>query len=261
MTGTATHAECSNATKLLFELSKPRLPLRCRLPKLRRATPRRSRNCCPRRRWPRRRRRCRNWPSRTSSAISSTSSTLNMSVDTHFYPLGLVHDEVQSQAERAAGRPAGHGRPASLSAARRRCKGCLELLYAGAADAGRDRRPAGRLAAAGGRGPRRVDGPAGGGGLFPRPRAEAVRRAHSRRRPRHQSGQRRDGRLPAPCRSRARPEGSSTSTTWPPSSTTSVAVLHDHQSEHAGDVRAADRRDRPAWSTTSAAWSISTGPT
>ena len=37
---------------------------------------------------------------------------------------GLLYDEVQSQAERAAGRPAGHGRPASLSAARRRCKAC-----------------------------------------------------------------------------------------------------------------------------------------
>ena len=40
-----------------------------------------------------------------------------------------------------------------------------------------------------------------------------------------------------------------------------VAVLHDHQSQHAGDLRNAHRRDRPAWSTPWAAWSISTGPT
>ena len=46
-----------------------------------------------------------------------------------FLSAGLVYDEVQSQAERAAGRPAGHGRPAPLPARSRRCKGMLALLY------------------------------------------------------------------------------------------------------------------------------------
>ncbi len=56
-------------------------------------------------------------------------STLNMSVDTQFLSAGLVYDEVQPQAERAAGRPAGPGRPAPLSDRSTRARACSQLLY------------------------------------------------------------------------------------------------------------------------------------
>ena len=121
-------------------------------------------------------------------------STLNMSVDTHFYPLGSCTMKYNPKRnERLAGLPgmiALHPYQPETT-----LQGMLELLYRSqqmlAEIAGLD----GRIAAAGGRGPRRVDGPAGGGGLFPRPGPEAVRGADPRRRPRHQSGQRHHGRL------------------------------------------------------------------
>ncbi len=51
----------------------------------------------------------------------------------------LVHDEVQPQAERAAGGAAGHGRPAPVSA-RGHAAGHAGAALRAAADAGRDRR-------------------------------------------------------------------------------------------------------------------------
>ena len=107
----------------------------------------------------------------------------------------LVHDEVQPQAERAAGRAAGHCRPASAISRRTRCKGMLRIALRAAADPGRDRRPAGRVAAAGRRRAGRADGAAGRRGLLPRSRRAAHQGARPRQRPRHQPGQRRDGRL------------------------------------------------------------------
>ena len=94
-------------------------------------------------------------------------STLNMSVDTHFYPLGSCTMKYNPKRnERLAG-AAGHGRSASLSA-RETIQGMLELLYELqqmlAEIAGL---PAVSLQpAAGAHG--EIDGPAGGGGLFPR---------------------------------------------------------------------------------------------
>ena len=111
-----------------------------------------------------------------------------------FLSARLLHDEVQPEAERAARRAAGPGGLASLSAGID-APGNVGAAALGAAQSGRNRRAAGRLAAAGRRGARRNDGHARGRRLFPRSRARAHDRADSRRRPRHQSRQRRDGRL------------------------------------------------------------------
>ena len=51
-------------------------------------------------------------------------STLNMSVDTHFYPLGSCTMKYNPQAERADGRAAGHRRSASATSRKTRCKAC-----------------------------------------------------------------------------------------------------------------------------------------
>ena len=105
-----------------------------------------GRRCCagPRRACPR----CPSW---TCVRHYVRLSALNFSIDTAFYPLGLVHDEAQPEGQRAGG---GHARlrpaaPASRTTTRRRgrsrsCGACERLP-------GVDRRPAARHAAAGGR--------------------------------------------------------------------------------------------------------------
>ena len=132
-------------------------------------------------------------------------STLNMSVDTHFYPLGSCTMKYNPKRnERLAALPG----MADLHPYQPEdtLQGMLRTALRVAGDAGRDRRAAGRFAAAGGRGARRADGAAGGRGLFPRPRRAAHQGADPRQRPRHQSGQRRDGRLRA-CTVKSTPKG------------------------------------------------------
>ena len=206
----------TQSTQLLFELSKPgAAPCGCR-----RAT-------CRKDRWPIC---CRPGPWRNAAAAAGTlragrGPALRQPLDPEhvgrrqLLSAGLVYDEVQPQAERAAGGPAGHGRPAPLSARIDPARHAGPVAP-GPAHAGRDRRAAGRLAPAGRRGARRNDRPAGGRRLFPRSEAEAHGRADSRRRPRHQSGQRRHGRLPGRAGQEHGRAASSTSTIWPPSSTT-----------------------------------------
>ncbi len=117
-------------------------------------------------------------------------STLNMSVDTHFYPLGSCTMKYNPKRNErlAACRACSTLHPYQPEAT---LQGMLELLYELqemlAEIAGLPR----RLAAAGGRGARRADGPAGGRRLLPRSRrSEAHQGAGSRQRPRHQPGQR-----------------------------------------------------------------------
>ena len=170
-------------------------------------------------------------------------STLNMSVDTHFYPLGSCTMKYNPKRnERIAGMPGfANLHPYQSDDT---VQGMLELLYQSqqmlAEIAGL---PAVSLAT-GGRGPGRADGPAGRGGLFPRRPAspksvvlipdgahgtnpasaamagfDTVPVKSTPRRPD------RPGRSPHAAR---RPRGRA----------------HDHQSEHAGPLRDAHRRDR-----------------
>ena len=89
----------------------------------------------------------------------------------------------------------------------------LQLLYEMQEYPRGDLRPAAVLAAAGGRGAWRADGAAGRRRLLPRPGRTAHQGARPRQRPRHQPGQRHDGRLRRRSRSRATPTGSSIWTT------------------------------------------------
>ena len=142
-------------------------------------------------RWPTRPRRCPSWPSRRWCATSPNLSTLNMSVDTHFYPLGSCTMKYNPKRNERLASPARLRRPASVSDRTPRCRALLQLLYRTAGDAGGDLRTAGRVAATGGRGSWRADGPDGRGRPLSRPRREAHEGARARQRPRHESGQRR----------------------------------------------------------------------
>ena len=145
-------------------------------------------------------------------------STLNMSVDTHFYPLGSCTMKYNPKRnERLAGLPG----LVDLHPYQpeRTLQGILELLY-------RCRRcwprsPAWRRLslqpAAGAHG--ELTALLVAAAYFRDLEQERPRRADPRRRPRHQSGQRRHGRLPDRAGARARRKASSTWTTWRPSST------------------------------------------
>ena len=186
-------------------------------------------------------------------------STLNMSVDTHFYPLGSCTMKYNPKRHERLARLAGHRRPASLSN-RARFAGHAADAVRAAADAGRDLGPAGRHAATGGRSAGRIDGTPRGGGLLPRQGRNAHARAVPGKRPRHQSRERRPGRL------RVRPaqgeqDGTGRSRRAEDAARREDGRVHDHQPEYSGPLR--DRRSRrsPSCCTTSAAWSISTAPT
>ena len=101
-------------------------------------------------------------------------STLNMSVDTHFYPLGSCTMKYNPKRnERIAGMPGfADLHPYQPSGRSRACWSCSTQSQQMLAEiAGL---PAVSLAT-GGRGPRRADGAAGGGGLFPRSRSNRAR--------------------------------------------------------------------------------------
>ncbi len=128
----------------------------------------------------------------------------------------LVHDEVQPQAERAAGGAARASAPASVSG-REHAAGPAGDPVRAAGDPGRDRRLARRQPAAGGRCAGRADGALGRRGLFPRPGRAAHPGLDSRQRARHQSRLGPPGRASRPSRSRATAAAWSTSTTSRPS--------------------------------------------
>ena len=88
-------------------------------------------------------------------------STLNMSIDRKFLSARLVHDEVQPEAERAAGGAAGVRVAASLPG-REHLPRAAGAAVRAPGDARRDRGLARRQPAAGGRGPGRADRAAGG---------------------------------------------------------------------------------------------------
>ncbi len=172
-------------------------------------------------------------------------STLNMSVDTHFYPLGSCTMKYNPKRnERLAG-AAGHGRPASLSAGRdaagHAASCCYELQQMLAEIAGL---PAVSLQpAAGAHGELTALLVAA---AYFRDRGEKRTKVlDPRQRPRHQPGQRRDGRLRDRARSRARADGlRRPGRPAPRKLDDQIGRVHDHQPEHAGHVRAADRADR-----------------
>ena len=200
---------------------------------------------------PRRRRRCPKSASSTWSGTSSNLSTLNMSIDTQLLSARVVHDEVQPEAARAARRAAGLRRPASAARTTTRCQGMLQLLYEMQEYPRRDRRPAGRVAAAGRRRAGRTDRPAGRRRLLPRQGRDArTQGARPRQRPRHQPRQRRASPASRPSPSRATPTGLVDLDDLQGEARRPHRRVHDHQPEHARPVRAADRRRSPSWSTT-----------
>ncbi len=109
-------------------------------------------------------------------------STLNMSVDTHFYPLGSCTMKYNPKRHERAGPPGRLRRPASVSNRARFAGHAADALRA-AANAGRDLRTAGRHAATGGGSPGRVDGTPRGGGVLSRSRRNDARAFYSRRAP------------------------------------------------------------------------------
>ena len=139
-------------------------------------------------------------------------STQNMSVDTHFYPLGSCTMKYNPKRnERLAALPG----MADLHPYQpeETLQGMLQLLFELQEMLAEIAGLAGGLAAAGRRCARRTDRAAGRRRLFPRPRRKTHQGAGARQRPRHQSGQRRDGRLSRRSRSRATPRASSIWTT------------------------------------------------
>ena len=170
-----------------------------------------------------------------------------------------MHDEVQSQAERAAARRCRAWSICTRISPTRRvqgfCRCCFRLSRCWPRSPG-----CGRVAATGRRGPRRNDGPAGGRGLLPRPRPAAHRRCS----------------FPTPPTAPIRP-----APRWPASRRSTVKStpdglvdlddlarqarrrrrrVHDHQSEHAGAVRR-DIAEIAEIVHDAAGWSISTGRT
>ncbi len=102
-------------------------------------------------------------------------STLNMSVDTHFYPLGSCTMKYNPKRnERLASLPG----LADLHPYQPEdtLQGLLAVALRTAGDAGRNRRPAGRLAATGGRRTGRIDRADGRRRLFPRSRRDSARK-------------------------------------------------------------------------------------
>ncbi len=169
-------------------------------------------------------------------------STLNMSVDTHFYPLGSCTMKYNPKRnERIAGMPGfANLHPYQSDDT---IQGMLELLYQSqqmlAEISGL---PAVSLQpAAGAQG--ELTALLGGGSLFPRSWHPEVGGAHSRRRPRHQPGQRRDGRLRHRAGEEHRRRADRSRRSSRPARR-SRGRAHDHQSEHAGDLRNAHRQNR-----------------
>ncbi len=96
-----------------------------RLPAERRAARSRSTSCCRRGAWPA----APPAAARTGRAgawcgTSRTCRRMNMSVDTHFYPLGSCTMKYNPKRNERLASAAGPAGPASLSARDRRCKGC-----------------------------------------------------------------------------------------------------------------------------------------
>ena len=99
-----------------------------------------------------------------------------------FLSARLVHDEVQPQAERAAGQLC-RALPICIPISpRRRSRACCELLYEMQQILAEIAGPAGGFAATGGRGPGRTDGADGGRRLFSRSGHEAHQGARARQR-------------------------------------------------------------------------------
>ena len=156
-------------------------------------------------------------------------------------PAGLVHDEVQPEAQRVGRPPAGLRRPASARPGRRRPGHAAAPVGAGGGPR-RDLRDARRHAPAGGRRAGRADRHPDDPGLPP-----GARRYGPRRGPRpgqlarHQPGDRVDGRLPddhGPVGSgRRRGPGG-----VPLRARAAHGGRHDHEPLHAGPVRVAYRR-------------------
>ena len=186
----------TRATQLLFELSKP--GRRVGAHSLRRrssdAGGETAAGCgaaC------RRRRRCRSWPSPTSCGTYANLSTLNMSVDTHFYPLGSCTMKYNPKRnERLASLPGiadlhpyqpEETLQGMLRTAVSSCRKCWPRFPD--CRPSRCSRPPGAW---------RVDRADGGRGLFSRSRRKAHEGARARQRPWHQSGQCRDGRVSRP---------------------------------------------------------------
>ena len=145
-------------------------------------------------------------------------STLNMSVDTHFYPLGSCTMKYNPKRnERLAGLPGfADLHPYQTDDT---IQGMLELLYESqqmlAEIAGL---PAVSLQPAAGAQGELTALLVAAAYFRDRPHSQ-VGRAHSRRRPRHQSGQRRDGRLRHRAGQEHATAGSSISTIFAPGST------------------------------------------
>ena len=250
---------CETLKQLLFELSKPgcqavRLPA-CDVPQ---RPP--GRAAAGRRRWPH------EPPPLPELAEPElvrhfvNLSTLNMSVDTHFYPLGSCTMKYNPKRnERLAGLPGlldlhPYQPEATL-------QGLLELLY-------QSQQMLAEIAGL----PAVSLQPAAGahGELTALLVAAAYFRdlgqkrhggADSRRRPRHQSGQRRHGRLPRRSRSRARRDGFVDLDDLAARLDRPGGRLHDYQPQHAGHVRAAHRARSPGWCMRWAGWSTWTAPT
>ena len=180
-------------TKLLFELSEAgrrahRLPA-CDVPE--RPV---ERIAAGRARWPTRRLPCRSCREPQVVRHFANLSQLNMSVDTHFYPLGSCTMKYNPKRNERVARMPGFAdlhpyQPEET------LQGMLQLLYEMQEYLQGDLRPRRLLAAAGRRGARRADGAVGRGRLLPRSRRKTHQGARPRQRPRHQPRQRHDGRL------------------------------------------------------------------
>ena len=112
-------------------------------------------------------------------------STLNMSIDANFYPLGSCTMKYNPKRNERLAALAGPGRPASLSG-REHAPGAAGDPLRAPGDPRRDRRAARRQPAAGGRRAGRADRAAGRRGLLPRPGRDADAGPDPRQRPRHQ---------------------------------------------------------------------------
>ena len=108
-------------------------------------------------------------------------SKRNMSIDTNFYPLGSCTMKYNPKRhERLAALPGmADLHPLQSDAS---CQGMLQMLWEMQNILARDCRARRRLAAAGRRGPGRIDRPARGRGVFPRSQGSSAPGAHSRQR-------------------------------------------------------------------------------
>ena len=212
------------ATQLLFELSQPgrrgvaAARLRC-------AAIAARANCCP--------------PTALAADAASAARSgrarrgapLHQPVDAEhvgrhaFLPARLVHDEVQPEAERAAGRACRAWLDLHPYQPEETVQGMLQLLYElQEMLAEISGLPAVSLAA-GRRGTRRTDRVDGRRGLLSRHGRSTDQGPHARQRPRHQPGQRHAWPVSRRSPSRARRQATSTWTTSSPNSTTNVAVF------------------------------------